>query len=178
VEKYVALFRGINVGGHNRLPMGELKQLLQDLGLREVETYIQSGNVVFASQAARVEALGERIREAVEEQFGFAPVVLVLRAGAFEKVVAANPYPEATSEPKTLHCYFLVAEPHDPDLDELESLKKESEQFALHGKVFYLHAPEGIGRSKLAERVEKALGVPATARNWRTVERISTMINA
>lgn len=178
MEKYVALFRGINVGGHHRLPMGELKQALQELGLERIETYIQSGNVVFESQEQQPAALAGRIQAAVERQFGFAPAVLVLSAAAFEEAVAANPYPQAQSEPKSLHFYFLEKEPPDPELESLEGLKQGSEQFALLGKVFYLHAPDGIGRSRLAERVEKALGVAATARNWRTVETLAAMVKA
>ena len=86
-----------------------------------------------------------------------------------------NPYPEAETEPKSLHLYFLAAEPENPDLTKLHSLKTDTERFSLQGKVFYLHTPAGIGRSKMAAGVEKALGVPATARNWRTVNKIMAM---
>jgi uncharacterized protein (DUF1697 family) len=92
-----------------------------------------------------------------------------------ERAMASNPYAEAESEPKSLHLYFLASEPQDPDLKTLESIRVDSERFALQGKVFYLHAPDGIGRSRLAARVEKALGVPATARNWRSVSKIVAM---
>lgn len=82
---------------------------------------------------------------------------------------------EAESEPKTLHIFFLVFEPENPNLDMLENLKRNRERFKLVDKLFYLHAPDGIGRSKLAARVEKALGVPVTARNWRSVCKIMAM---
>jgi len=92
-----------------------------------------------------------------------------------EKAMASNPFPAAESEPKTLHLYFLASAPQNPDLKMLDSLKKADEQFKLIDNVFYLHTPDGIGRSKLAERAEKALGVAATARNWRTVSKIMAM---
>jgi uncharacterized protein (DUF1697 family) len=92
-----------------------------------------------------------------------------------ERVMRSNPLPEAESEPKTLHLYFLAAPPERPDLDALEGIKGDRERFVLGDGVFYLHAPDGIGRSKLAANIEKLLGVPATARNWRTVHKVMEM---
>ncbi len=126
----IALFRGINVGGNNLLPMKELRAVLEDLGMEDVRTYIQSGNAVFRT---------------------------------------------TEDEPKSLHVFFLESTPENPDLDGIETLKQESERYHLDGRVFYLHAPEGIGRSKLSARVERLVGVPVTARNWRTVSRIAEM---
>jgi uncharacterized protein (DUF1697 family) len=175
MNAYIALFRGINVGGRNKLPMRELVELLRSLGLQSIKTYIQSGNVVFQTDATDTSDLSERISAAVNESHGFAPHVLLLTLEEFETAIESNPYPEAVSEPRTLHLYFLASEPQDPDLEALESLRSPSERFALKGKVFYLHAPQGIGRSRLAAGVEKALGVGATARNWRSVTGIMAM---
>ena len=175
MNTYIALLRGINVGGHNKLPMGELTEILEGLGLQDVETYIQSGNVVFQKDDVNPSELSERIKSAINERRGFAPQVLVLSAEELEGAVEANPFPEAVDEPKRLHFYFLADAPENPDLETLENVKVESERFALEGRVFYLHAPDGIGRSKLAARVEKALGVAATARNWRSVRKIKEM---
>ena len=83
--------------------------------------------------------------------------------------ISSNPFPSAEAHPKSLHLYFLDAVPQQPDLKTLESVKRDSEQYALRDQIFYLHAPEGIGRSKLAARVEKLLGAAVTARNWRSV---------
>ena len=91
------------------------------------------------------------------------------------KAVEANPFPEAESEPKTLHVHFLASMPKNPDFAILESIKSERERFVLKDGVLYLHAPDGIGRSKLAANAEKLLGVPATSRNWRTVRKIIDM---
>ena len=90
-------------------------------------------------------------------------------------MVRSNPFPEAESEPKTLHLYFLFSPPERPDLDALERIKGDRERFVLSEGVFYLHAPDGIGRSRLAANAEKLLGVPATARNWRTIRKVMDM---
>jgi uncharacterized protein (DUF1697 family) len=172
MHTYIALLRGINVGGSNLLPMADLKSLLADLGLQNVRTYIQSGNAVFESDDADAALIADRIGAAIRERRGFEPAVLVLAAEGLAQVVAANPFPEAEADPKALHLYFLTAVPAQPDLAALEALKADGEEFALQGRVFYLFAPAGIGRCKLAEKVERLLGVPATARNWRTVTQI------
>jgi uncharacterized protein (DUF1697 family) len=173
----VALFRGINVGGRNSLPMRELVAVLENLGLQEVRTYIQSGNVVFQSKSGEPAELASSIGDAIAKSHGFKPEVMLLEVDELEAAVAANPFPEAESEPKSLHLYFLVSEPEHPDLEGLERVRRESERFQLEGKVLYLYAPQGIGRSKLAARVERSLGVAVTARNWRTVCKIEAMAN-
>ena len=175
MKTYIALFRGINVGGNNILPMKELVVVLENLGADSVKTYIQSGNAVFQHESENVSGLSSRISAAIKESHGFEPRVLLLDLVEMEKAMASNPFPAAESEPKTLHLYFLASAPQNPDLKMLDSLKKADEQFKLIDNVFYLHAPDGIGRSKLAERAEKALGVAATARNWRTVSKIMAM---
>jgi uncharacterized protein (DUF1697 family) len=175
MQTYIALFRGINVGGHSKLPMRELKDVLSGMGLQDIATYIQSGNVVFTTDQGEKSALAARIREAVEHSHGFAPQVVLLTADELARAAAANPYPEADEAPTTVHLYFLAEVPQNPDLEKMEAIKADNECFTLTDKVFYLHAPEGIGRSKLAAGVEKALGVPVTARNWRSVCKILEM---
>ena len=175
MDIYIALFRGINVGGSNKLPMRELVEVLESLKLKNIETYVQSGNAVFQTEETKASELSERISTAFDKSHGFKPQVLLLQLAELEKAAASNPYPEAQSDPKSLHLFFLASEPKNADLKTLERMRADSERFALKGKVFYLHAPDGIGRSKLAARVEKALGVTVTARNWRTVYRILAM---
>ena len=175
MKTYIALFRGINVGGKNILPMKDLVALLENLGAQGVKTYIQSGNAVFQHKAESTSQLSSKISAAIKASHGFEPQVFLLDLAEMEKVVAANPFPEAESEPKTLHLSFLDSAPQNPDLKTLEEIKKDNERFKLIDNVFYLHAPDGIGRSKLAARAEKALGVAATARNWRTVGKIMAL---
>ncbi|MFN8454977.1 MAG: DUF1697 domain-containing protein, partial [Anaerolineae bacterium] len=169
------LLRGINVGGNNILPMRELAALLEGLGLSQVKTYIQSGNVVFQSEHQNSKELAQTISAAIGQRYGFSPHILLLDLPAFQAAMTANPFPEAEPEPKTLHLFFLAEIPPNPDLAILDRLKGENEHYRLINKVFYLYTPDGIGRSKLAEKAEKALGVAATARNWRTVSTLMSM---
>jgi uncharacterized protein (DUF1697 family) len=175
MKTYIALFRGINVGGKNRLPMKDLRTLLADLDAQSVQTYIQSGNAVFQHETEDLPQLSSSLAAAIKESHGFEPRVLLLDLDEMEQAIASNPYPEAEAEPKSLHLYFLASVPQHPDLETLEGIKQDDERFKLIDQVFYLHAPAGIGRSKLAARVEQALGVAVTARNWRTVGRIMAM---
>jgi len=167
---YIALLRGINVGGKNLLPMKELVAMLGDLGARNIKTYIQSGNAVFVWKGKDTSQLANKIRAEIKKRRGFDPHVLLLELEDLERVIQQNPFPaEAEADPKALHAGFLAAAPERPDLKTLESLKSDSERFRLIGSVFYLLAPEGVGRSNLAAKAEKLLGVPMTDRNWRTV---------
>lgn len=175
MKTWIALFRGINVGGNNILPMKELVAELSKLGFEKVKTYIQSGNVVFQSSEASAEVLADKISKAVEASHGFTPKVLVLSVGELTRAIASNPFPEGESEPKTLHLFFLAAAASDPDWDALRQVQTSTERFELVDRVFYLHAPDGIGRSKLAAKVEKCLGVPVTARNWRSAGKVREM---
>ena len=176
---FVALFRGINVGGNNLLPMKDLAKLLETEGLEGVATYIQSGNAVFRASRGTAASLAKRIEGAVAERYRFRPRVLVLTAGELAKAAKKNPFrAEADADPKAVHLYFLASKPARAKVDTLAELKTKTEAFALEGKVLYLHTPDGYGRSKLASRVEQRLGVEATARNWRTVTKVLEMTGA
>ena len=175
MKTYIALFRGVNVGGTNVLPMKDLVALLENIGSQNVKTYIQSGNAVFQNQEENPSLLSNKIRVTLKKRHGLEPQVLLLTPEEIERAIESNPFPEAESEPKTLHIHFLATMPKNPDLDALESIKSDRERFALKDRVFYLHAPDGIGRSKLAANTEKLLGVAITGRNWRTVCKIMTM---
>ncbi len=175
MKTYIALFRGINVGGKNALPMKELVAILEDLGAQNVKTYIQSGNAVFVSPEKDASQLSNMISREIKKRRGFEPHVLLLDLEDIERAIKKNPFPDAATDPKALHAGFLASAPEEPDLEALESIKSNGERFYLIDKVFYLHAPEGIGRSKLAANAEKLLGVPMTDRNWRTVCKIREM---
>jgi uncharacterized protein (DUF1697 family) len=154
--------------------MRELVAILESLGLENVATYIQSGNAVFRSKSRDVSKLATRVRAAIKTSHGFQPDLVLLDLNELQQAVESNPFPEAEADPSRLHLYFLGSVPQKPDLAGIESLKAR-ERFALVGGVFYLHTPDGIGRSKLAARAEKLLGVSATARNWRTVRKVLEM---
>lgn len=169
----IAFFRGINVGGHHSLPMRELVEILENMGLENVRTYIQSGNVVFQSTKHLSAAVSTDISLAVENVKGFKPGVLLLSPKEFQTAIDECPF--SSDEGKLLHFFFLSEMPEEPDLESLEALKSETEEYRLINKVFYLYAPDGVGRSKLASKVEKAMGVPVTARNWNTVRKVLSL---
>lgn len=175
MNTFIGLLRGINVGGNNKLPMKELVTVLEGLGLRNVATYIQSGNVVFQSERTDTAALAGEITAAIGKSHGFAPQMFLLTTAELQAAITANPFPEGEPEPKSLLLFFLDALPVNLDLQPLEKLKTENERFALIDKVFYLHAPDGMGRSKLAEKVGQGWKVGITARNWRTVTTLREM---
>jgi uncharacterized protein (DUF1697 family) len=175
MDTYIALFRGINVGGNNILPTIDLVAVLEDLGLSNIKTYIQSGNVIFQSKKINGVELSQNICTAIKERRGFVVQVIILDINEFKNAIASNPFTEMEAKPNTIHFFFLSSLPENPNVN-LESIKKDSEQFRLIDKVFYLYAPEGIGRSKLAMKIEQTLGVTVTARNWRTVSKIMDMM--
>lgn len=175
MKTYVALFRGINVGGKNALPMKELVAILEDLGALKVKTYIQSGNAVFVGKDQDAPRLSKTIAVEIKKRRGFEPYVLLLGLEDIGRAIKQNPFPEAETDPRLLHAGFLAACPQRPDLKTLESLKSHNERFRLIESVFYLHAPDGVGRSKLAANAERLLGVRMTDRNWRTVRTIWKM---
>lgn len=171
----IALFRGINVGGNNKLPMKELVAVLEGLGLKNIHTYIQSGNVVFAGKESDKSKLAAKIGAAIKKSHGFEPKVLLLDAAKLEKVIKANPFPEGEAEGNILHFNFLENIPTKPDLAGMEKVRATNERFELKGDVCYLYAPDGIGCSKLAASMEKLLDVPITGRNWNTVKKLQEM---
>ena len=131
--------------------------------------YIQSGNVVFDEPAGQ-EISAASIAAVLEAGTGIHTSVLVLTAAELREAADGNPF--AAEEARTVHLFFLDTAPGNPDLDALQGLSRDSERWQLSGAVFYLHAPEGIARSRLAAAVERKLGVGATARNWRTTGKV------
>lgn len=175
MRTYIALLRGINVLGRNSLPMKELVALLEGAGARGARTYIQSGNAVFEAAIRNIPEFAARITDEIGKRYGFAPHVLILEREAIESAMVQNPFREAETAPTSLHLAFLGATPQSPDLKKLDTLRTASERFHLSGRVFYLHTPEGFGKSKLPASAEKLFGVPMTYRNWRTVCKIREM---
>lgn len=172
MHHWIVLFRGINVGGNNIVPMEQLVEVLQNLGCQQVKTYIQSGNVLLEHALSDKQALALLICEQVSEAFAFKVSIMLLSVEEFRCAAKQNPFPQAENEGKTLHLYFLGAKPINADLAGLEASKNGSELYQIVDQVFYLHAPDGIGRSKLAAKAEKLLGVKVTARNWNTVNKL------
>ncbi|MBT8093007.1 MAG: DUF1697 domain-containing protein [Gammaproteobacteria bacterium] len=173
----VVLLRGINVGGRNSLPMKGLRELFDELGCRDVHTYIQSGNVVFKSDEDD-DVLSLRLADGIKQGFGFEPFVQVLEGDVFRAIADDNPYKNDPIDSKFLHVLFLAERPAKPDIQKMQERASRTERFLLTDDALYLSAPDGIGRSKFAAGVERWLGVQATGRNWRTVCKLVDMIDA
>jgi uncharacterized protein (DUF1697 family) len=176
MSTYIALLRGIG-GGIRSLQMKPLIKALEAVGLTNVRTYIATGNVVFSSRR-KPPQLAKQIEACITEQFGFQCPTIVLTVADLERAAKDNPFPQADKNPTSLHLFFLAERPESPRLDAMNEIKESNEQFVLKKQVFYFYAPTGFGVSKLATRVERLLGVPATARNWRTVGKIIEMAAA
>ncbi|HET7326807.1 MAG TPA: DUF1697 domain-containing protein [Nocardioidaceae bacterium] len=167
---YVALLRGINVGGHGKVSMADLRQAVESTGCTDVSTYIQSGNVVLTSARAEA-ALRAALEHAIADRLGVHPTVMVRSADEIAAVVAATPYPDAAEG--TVHVAFL----HEPPTPEPTTPRggTEGEELTVLGREIYLHLPGGIGRSKLMVEVGKRCKAPMTVRNWRTVTKLRAM---
>jgi uncharacterized protein (DUF1697 family) len=176
VKTWVALLRGVNVVGANKVPMKALAAAFERAGFHSVRTYIQSGNVVFQSSGGSAPTLSRRIARLVQEQFGFEPKVMVMSGAELTAAVRGNPFPGAHDNHKLLHLFFLSARPVKPDLKSLSSLEAGREEFALKGSVFYLYTPDGFADSIIRSRFERCLGVAATGRNWRTANELLKML--
>lgn len=171
----ILLLRGVNVGGKSVLPMAGLREVLAGQGLIGVKTHIQSGNAVFRDPIGAVD-LAERITVAIESGYGFRPKAMMLEVAVLLDVLAANPFALAGAENgAAVHIGFLAAPALHADLDRLRALAAKDEAFHLTEAAFYLHAPSGIGRSKLAAAAEKTLGVAMTLRNQRVAEAVSVL---
>jgi uncharacterized protein (DUF1697 family) len=174
---WVALIRGINVGGKNMVPMKTLAADLTAAGATDVKTYLQSGNVVFASKVKTAAAAQTLVAKIIHDRHGFLPSVLCLSAAEMAAAVTGNPFKAAEANHKQLHVVFLAEEPSAAAVASLAK-HKTTENYAVIGRRLYLHTPEGLLSSKIAERPDKMLGVAATARNWRTVMALAGMASS
>ncbi|MFF7788378.1 DUF1697 domain-containing protein [Streptomyces sp. NPDC007991] len=178
---YAALLRGINVGGSKKVPMADLRTLLAGLGYEDVTTYLQSGQAVFSSGHGDEESLATEIRQAIQEHFGFG-VDVIVRDHAYLKAIAdACPFPATDLEPKQLHVTYFSAPVTPERFAEIDQAAYLPEEFRLGDRALYLYAPNGLGRSKLAEHLSKPRinkGVVATTRNWNTVVKLVEMTGA
>lgn len=175
MNSYVALLCGVNVGGKNRLPMAELRAAASTAGLQHVQTYIQSGNLIFQSPTKSNKALQMLVGDLLQSQFSINTPVMVRRTDELRAIRDANPFKSHTDLGKALQLFVLDSPAEAANLKKIHAIKSESESIDLSDHCFYLLAPDGIGRSKLAANAEKLLGVSTTTRNWRTVNKILDM---
>ena len=176
-DQFIALYRGINVVGRNVVKMESLRAMHERLGHRNVRSYIQSGNIIFAARGS-AQRIARSIAAEFAEEFGFAAQTIVTPAEHWGDLVEHNPYANcALEDPRTVHAGICVGDPCASKLEALLTRTGGTESFAIRNQIVYLHAPDGFGTSKFAAGMERACGVPMTVRNWRTVEAIWAMVS-
>jgi uncharacterized protein (DUF1697 family) len=174
--RYVALLRGINVGGNTMIKMEELRKMLEDLGFRNVASYINSGNLAFDVPKSTEEKLVTKIEKAIEKDFGTPVPVMVREQKDMERIIAANPFYGEYGSPKEMHVLFLKEEMPKEKRDQLLEAATAPERFEIKGREIYCHLLLGVANSLLGKSfIEKKLKLAVTGRNWRTVEKLTDL---
>jgi len=175
----ICLLRGVNVGGHNKIGMDSLRDVCSSLNLRGPQTYIQSGNVIFGTTERNLAKLARRIEDCIEKGYGFRPNVMLRTAAEMRHVIARNPFASRKNiDPAKLVVSFLAEAPGAEDAKRLLEIKVGPEELCVSGRELYIYFPDGQGRSKLPPVLERTLKIPATARNWNTVNKLLAMAEA
>jgi uncharacterized protein (DUF1697 family) len=170
----VSMLRGVNLGSHNRIKMDALRALYESLGLRDVQTYVQSGNVIFKAEARDVPLLPTRIEKGIERSFGFRTDVIVRTSSELRDVIARNPFAARRGiDPRKLLVTFLARDPDPEARDKVLKIKADPEELRIDGRELYLYFPNGMARPKLSWLViAKMLKSTGTGRNWNTVTQM------
>ena len=177
-QRYVALLRGVNVGGRNKLPMADLREIFAEAGCAAVQTYIQSGNVVFEAAQDMAERVPEIVTLAIRKRFDIETAVIVRSKEELRQVADSNPF-DTSGDPRLLHVAFLQDTPGAEAVTRLDPDRSPPDAFAVRGRNVYLHYPNGVARSKLTnEYLAGQLQTVSTMRNWRTVLTLLEMVDA
>jgi uncharacterized protein (DUF1697 family) len=173
----ISLLRGVNVGGHNKIKMEELRELYGSLGLGHAQTYVQSGNVVFRTDARDFTRLSKRIADAIEQRFAFRPGVILRTAADLRAVIEANPFTSRRDlDPSRLLVQFLASELPADARERILRIETEPEELRMMGRELYIYYPNGLARPKVAwALIERILQTPCTGRNWNTVRKLLEM---
>ena len=170
---HVALLRGINLLGRNKLPMKELAAMFQQIGCEQVSTYIASGNVLFRAGPALARRIPKLAGAAIRDRYGFEPAITTRSAAQLDAIVAANPFPGIGVDEKMLHVVFLADTPSPAAVAKLDPQRSDVDEFAVNGSEVYLHCPQGYARTKLSNAwFDAQLGTVSTVRNWRTTRKL------
>ncbi len=169
----VALLRGINVGGKNKLPMKDLAAMFVDAGFSDVRTYIQSGNVLFRAEPELEKEIPSLISASISDRFGLQIPVVTRTAHEFRAIVEANPFANHIDEPDKLHVAFLSDFPDPANVGALDPDRSPPDEFAVVGREVYLHCPNGMARTRLTNAYfDSSLAATSTMRNWKTVLKL------
>ncbi len=174
MQTIVSLLRAVNVGGHAVIKMAELKQLYESLKFRDVQTYVQSGNVVFRTESSDLNAVAAKIQSGIEKNFRVTPGVMLRTLEDMRRIVKRNPFAKRSHiEPAKFHVYFLNCVLSRSATDQLKNLPLDPEELIPSNSEIFIHFPDGAGKSKLPwKTIEKICTAPGTARNWNTVTRL------
>lgn len=176
--RYVALLRGINVGGHAKVSMTDLRELLTSLGHTEVATYIQSGNALFTSPRERPDELAAEIEHRIALDLGLQVKVMIRTRNELAAVIEGNPFPLQEEKAAGVHVCFLSGDPDPARVATIDRGQFEPEEFRVGDRAIYLWYPNGTGRAKLTMPfLERSLGVSGTTRNWNTVTKLLSLAN-
>ncbi|EIJ38233.1 hypothetical protein JoomaDRAFT_1215 [Galbibacter orientalis DSM 19592] len=178
MQAFVLLLRGINVGGHRKVKMAELKVVLQELDFQNIATYIQSGNVIFSTEETNISKLKHTAEEAIKVHFGFAVSCFIIPKETFLTIIENNPFIE-TEEITKLYITFLNETPNPEKLETLKTFESSDELFILKNNTLYFCYENGYGKAKIANPfIEKKLNLQATTRNWKTMMKLLEMLNS
>jgi uncharacterized protein (DUF1697 family) len=177
MKPYIALLRGINVSSQKTIRMADLKAHLDELGWEGIRTYIQSGNIVFKTADVNPVQLAKKIKQKLQDKYGFEVPTLILEPRELKHIIHNNPF---TRDPETaedrLYVTFLFDTPREDLVSKLQELKQANEQFVFDDKIIFLHYPDGYGRAVMNNNAfERGLKVEATTRNWKTVNKLYEM---
>ena len=179
MKRFIALLRGINVSGQKKIKMSELKVLFEDAGFQQIETYIQSGNVIFSSKEYSEDQLAKKISLAIKNKFLFEVNIIIITSIELDKVLLNNPFIKKKKDDDKLYVTFLSGKPSMEQIKKLEEVNFSPEEYLINGKVIYLFLPNGAGKAKLNNNYfENKLKVVSTTRNWRTVSTLSGIIKS
>lgn len=173
----VSMLRGVNVAGHNLIKMDALRAHYESLGLRDAQTYLQSGNVLFRTKERNLTALGKRIENSIEQSFGFRTPVILRTTSELRDVIARSPFGKRREiDPKKLLVTFLASVPSAEVTEQVLKIKAEPEELHIDGREVYIYYPNGLARPKLSwVMVEKKLKTAGTGRNWNSVTKLLEM---
>jgi uncharacterized protein (DUF1697 family) len=171
---YICMLRGVNVGGHGKVQMDALRVVFDSLGLKNAQTLIQSGNVVFRAKQQNSALLAKRIGDGIEKNLGFRPAVIVRTTSELRNAIKQNPFSARKNiDPSKLLVTFLAADPGWEAREKVLAIKIAPEELRVQGSELYFHFPNGIGKSKLSmPKIERVLKTAGTGRNWSTVQKL------
>jgi uncharacterized protein (DUF1697 family) len=176
VPRYVALLRSVNVAGHGRLAMDELRASFAALGYTDVTTYIQTGNVLFSAGSKSEAGLAAAIEQRLADDFGDSPAVLIRSVADLRRIGRSSPYAKGGADPARHHVTFLAQLPSKDALHALSLPKSGRDELVVDGKEVYVHTPDGYAHTKYTGTfLERRLGVVSTTRNWNTVTKLSDL---